>query len=139
MARGDGSISTRKNTSRLYIRYYVTGDDGKRVQKEEATGTTDPEVARRILAHRIAAERCPPTKKDPAQSPAPTAESSPPIEPLLMDIETAARKLSTRASVVRELIRSGRLKFVSIGDRHLVSHAALEEFIANNQKYYGTE
>jgi excisionase family DNA binding protein len=137
MPRGDGSIITKKGTSLLYIRYYVT-HDGKRVQKEEATGTIDREVDRRILAQRVATERCPPTKKNPAQSPAP-AESAASTEPLLLDFEMAARKLSTTAAVVRELIRSGRLKFVSIGDRHLIAQTALEEFVANNQKYYERE
>jgi excisionase family DNA binding protein len=138
MARGEGSIVTKKGTNLLYIRYYVT-HDGKRVQKEEATGTIDREMARRILAQRVATERCPPTKKNPARSPAPAAGSSATIELLLMDFETAAQKLSTTAAVVRELIRSGRLKFVSIGDRHLIAQTALEEFVANNQKYYERE
>jgi integrase len=50
--RGTGSIVTKAGTDYLYIRYYAE-QNGKRVQKEEATGTKDPNVAEKILRERL--------------------------------------------------------------------------------------
>jgi excisionase family DNA binding protein len=137
MTRGDGSLLKRKGSRRLYIRYYVTGDDGKRIQKEEATHSDDPEVARKILAQRVATERCPPTKKNPTipSSPAPLADA----DLYLMDIAEAARRMSTTVFAIRELIRSNKLKFISVGHAHLISPSAIQEFVAASEKYYDKE
>jgi len=51
--RGSGSIVTRKGTSLLYIRYYVDGPNGKRIQKQEPTGSDDRAVAEKLLRERL--------------------------------------------------------------------------------------
>ena len=133
MTRGAGSIIRKKGTSLLYIIYYATGSNGKRVQREESTGSSDPEVARKILAARVAVEQCPPTQRNPA----PIAEDAEPL--YLIDIPEAARRMSSTTFAIRELIRSGKLKFVMLGQKHLISPAAIQYFIRANEKFYGTE
>ena len=61
-----------------------------------------------------------------------------PIELLLylMDIPTAARRLSTTVFAVRTLIHVGKLKFVRIGHKMLISPQAIQDFIANSEGYY---
>jgi integrase len=51
--RGTGSIIRKSGTSLLYIKYYAADNNGKRVQKEEATGSDDPEVAEKMLRERL--------------------------------------------------------------------------------------
>ena len=58
--------------------------------------------------------------------------SQPPA--FLHDIRTTARLMSTTCWAVRELCRSGRLKFVRIGHRWLVSTDAIQRFIAEAEK-----
>jgi ABC-type microcin C transport system duplicated ATPase subunit YejF len=50
-------------------------------------------------------------------------------ELFLMDIPTAALRMSTTVFAVRELCRSGQLKFVSIGHKWLISPGAIQDFI----------
>jgi hypothetical protein len=52
----------------------------------------------------------------------------------LLDIPTAAAKMSTTIFAVRELMRSGKLKFVVIGHKWLVSPGAIQEFIRANEQ-----
>jgi excisionase family DNA binding protein len=58
---------------------------------------------------------------------------------ILLDVEECARRMSTTVFAIRELIRSGKLKFLMIGQKHLVSPAAIQEFIAANEAYYKKE
>jgi excisionase family DNA binding protein len=53
----------------------------------------------------------------------------------LIDIPTAARRMSTTVFAVRELLRSGQIKFLEIGHKWLMSPKAIEEFIEKNQGY----
>jgi integrase len=46
-------VLRRKGTDLLYIRYYVDGADGKRVQKQEPAKTTDPKQAEKLLRQRL--------------------------------------------------------------------------------------
>jgi hypothetical protein len=64
-------------------------------------------------------------KKNPAVIP-PAAD---PNELFLMDIPTAARRMSTTVFAVRELCRSGALVSVAIGHRWLISPGAIQRFI----------
>jgi len=67
----------------------------------------------------------------------PSVSSETPTTPLyLIDIPEAARRLSTTIFAIRELIRSNRLKFISIGHKQLISPAAIQDFIATSEKYY---
>ncbi len=50
-------------------------------------------------------------------------------ELFLMDIPTAARLMSTTVFAVRELCRSGQLKYVPIGHKWLISPGAIQDFI----------
>jgi hypothetical protein len=52
----------------------------------------------------------------------------------LLDIPTVAARMSTAIFAIRELCRSGKLKFVTIGHKWLISPAAIQEFIRNEQK-----
>jgi hypothetical protein len=54
--------------------------------------------------------------------------------PLLHDIPTTARMLGTTTFAVRELCRSGRLKFVPLGHRWLISTSAMEKFIHDAER-----
>lgn len=47
-ASGTGAIINRPGTDKLYIRYWVNGK-----QKQEATGSTDPKVAEKMLRERL--------------------------------------------------------------------------------------
>jgi len=125
MARGDGSIGTKKGTSKLYLRYYVDGPNGHRTQIEEATGTEDRTIAEKMLRERLAgAERKAQTQTEPIY---------------LIDIPEAARRMSTTIFAVRELIRSRKLKCIVVGHKMLISPKAIEEFIAASEVYYGAE
>jgi excisionase family DNA binding protein len=57
-----------------------------------------------------------------------------PIPALLHDISTTAKLMSTTTWAVRELCRSGRLKFVHVGHRWLVSTHAIEQFITQAER-----
>lgn len=54
----------------------------------------------------------------------------------LIDIPTAARRLSTTVFAVREIIRSGKLKYVRIGHKMLISPSAIQDYIAQSEIYY---
>jgi excisionase family DNA binding protein len=62
-----------------------------------------------------------------------TLEVAAPV-PLLHTIPEASRLMSTTPWAVRELCRSGQLKFVRIGHRWLVSTEAIRRFIAQAEK-----
>jgi hypothetical protein len=51
----------------------------------------------------------------------------------LMDIPTAAARMSTTVFAVRELCRSGQLKFVPIGHKWLISPGAIQDFIRRQE------
>lgn len=53
----------------------------------------------------------------------------------LMDIPTAALRLSTTVFAVRRLCRTGKIKFVVIGHGWLISPEALQEFIRKTEAY----
>lgn len=57
-----------------------------------------------------------------------------PNELFLMDIPTAAARMSTTVFAVRELCRSGQLKFVPIGHKWLISPGAIQEFIRTQEQ-----
>ncbi len=61
------------------------------------------------------------------------------VSPLLYDIPATARIMSTTTFAIRELCRSGRLKFVRIGHRWLVSTAAMRNFISQAERSTLTE
>ncbi len=52
----------------------------------------------------------------------------------LMDIPTAARRMSTTIFAVRELMRSGELVRVEIGHKWLVSPEAIRAFIQKKEQ-----
>jgi len=56
------------------------------------------------------------------------------VQPLLYDISTTAVMLSTTVFAVRELCRSGKLKFVPLGHRWLISASAMQDFIAQAEQ-----
>jgi hypothetical protein len=66
----------------------------------------------------------------------PEVSSLAPIAPLLHDIPTTAKLMSATCWAVRELCRSGRLKFVRIGHRSLVSTKAIQDYISSNETYH---
>jgi len=68
---------------------------------------------------------------------APEIAAQPSPDPALVDIPTAAAMLSTTVFAVRELLRKGKIKYVVIGHKWLVSPQALHEFIRNNEGYFG--
>jgi hypothetical protein len=55
-------------------------------------------------------------------------------ELFLMDIPTAAARMSTTVFAVRELCRSGQLKFVPIGHKWLISPGAIQDFIDRKEQ-----
>jgi len=57
-----------------------------------------------------------------------------PNDQYLHDIPTAAAKMSTTIFAVRNLMRSGELKYVAIGHKWLVSPQAIQEFIRKNEQ-----
>jgi excisionase family DNA binding protein len=56
--------------------------------------------------------------------------------PYLHTIPDAASRMSTKVSAVRWLIHEGRLKFIRVGNAHLISPEAISEFIRKNEKTY---
>ena len=58
-------------------------------------------------------------------------------DPALLDIPAAAQMLGTTIFAVRELLRKGKIKYVTIGHKWLVSPQAIQEFIRNNEGYFG--
>jgi len=52
----------------------------------------------------------------------------------LMDIPTAAQRMSTTVFAVRELMRSGELIKVEIGHKWLVSPSAIQDFIRRKEQ-----
>ena len=71
------------------------------------------------------------------KKPAAVATPAPAVHPndqYLHDIPTAAAKMSTTIFAVRELCRSGKLKFVAIGHKWLISPQAIQEFIRSNEQ-----
>lgn len=67
----------------------------------------------------------------------PASPITTPPSPYLHDIPTAAALMSTTIFAVRELCRSGKLKFVAIGHRWLISPQAIQEFIHENEQAAG--
>jgi hypothetical protein len=55
-------------------------------------------------------------------------------EVLLRDIPTTATMMGTTTFAVRELCRSGQLKYISIGHRWLISTSAMQAFITRAEK-----
>jgi ABC-type microcin C transport system duplicated ATPase subunit YejF len=55
-------------------------------------------------------------------------------ELFLMDIPTAALRMSTTVFAVRELCRSGQLKYVPIGHKWLISPGAIQDFIRTKEQ-----
>jgi excisionase family DNA binding protein len=60
-----------------------------------------------------------------------------PTPAFLYDIKTTATLMSTTCWAVRELCRSGRLKFVRVGHRWLVSTSAIQDFIKRAEQSQG--
>jgi hypothetical protein len=58
----------------------------------------------------------------------------PVVSPLLYDISTTAQMLGTTIFAVRELCRSGRLKYITLGHRWMISPSFMEEFIRDAAK-----
>jgi excisionase family DNA binding protein len=54
-------------------------------------------------------------------------------EPLLLDIRGAARALSSTVWAVRSLIWDGKIPYIKIGRRFLISPADLREFVAREK------
>jgi len=50
-----------------------------------------------------------------------------------MDIPTVALRMSTTVFAVRELCRSGQLKYVPIGHKWLISPGAIQQFIRERE------
>jgi excisionase family DNA binding protein len=69
-----------------------------------------------------------------AVQPQSEASSLAPIPPLLHDIPTTAKLMSTTCWAVRELCRAGRLKFVRVGHRWLISTEAIRTFIQEAER-----
>ena len=68
-------------------------------------------------------------------SPVIVSESTPaPTPAFLHNIANTAKLMSTTCWAVRELCRSGRLKYVRIGHRFLVSTQAIQRFIEQAEK-----
>jgi hypothetical protein len=73
-------------------------------------------------------------KSTPALVTPATASAVNPNHLFLMDIPMAARVMSTTIFAVRELCRSGQLKFVPIGHKWLISPGAIQEFIRTQEQ-----
>lgn len=56
----------------------------------------------------------------------------------LMDIPTAARKLSTTVFAVRQLLRDGEIAYVVIGHKWLLSPGAIQDFIRRKEQDFLT-
>jgi excisionase family DNA binding protein len=52
-----------------------------------------------------------------------------PIPALLHDIPTTAKLMSSTTFAIRELCRAGKLRFVRVGHRWLISTEAIQKFI----------
>src|SRR3984957_19904506 len=80
----------------------------------------------------------PPRLRNP-QSPAavstPAISSSvAPIPAFLHDIQTTAKLMSTTTFAIRELCRAGKLRFVRVGHRWLISTEAIQKFIHDAER-----
>ena len=60
---------------------------------------------------------------------------APVVPALLHDISTTATMLGTTIFAVRELCRSGQLKYVQIGHRWVVSLSAMHDFIKRAENH----
>jgi excisionase family DNA binding protein len=87
---------------------------------------------REILWNGVMDETMPRQKK-------PAAEAPPSADAFLMGIPEVARKLNTTVPAVRALIRSGRLRYVQIGHKMLLSPKAIADFIQQSERYYGED
>jgi len=69
----------------------------------------------------------------------PPIEPSLPAElsPVLLDIPTTAKVMTTTTFAVRQLCRAGKLKFVRIGHRWLISPQSIQRFIAQAEQTGG--
>lgn len=56
-------------------------------------------------------------------------ETAPVIEPLLVDVKTAAKMLSVSVRTIRYMTESGELSAVNIGKRVLYSREVLNDFV----------
>jgi len=57
-----------------------------------------------------------------------------PNDLFLMDIPTAASRMSTTVFAVRTLCRDGELKYVPIGHKWLISPGAIQDFIHRKEQ-----
>ena len=57
-----------------------------------------------------------------------------PNDLFLMDIPTAASRMSTTVFAVRTLCRDGELKYVPIGHKWLISPGAIQDFIRRKEQ-----
>ena len=57
-----------------------------------------------------------------------------PVAPFLYDLQTAAKLMSTTLFAVRTLCRDGKLKYVQVGHKWLVSESAIKLFISAAEK-----
>jgi len=74
----------------------------------------------------------------PRSLPSPTEPSlSAGVSPLLHDISTTAKLMSTTTFAVRQLCRAGQLKYVRIGHRWLISPQAIQRFISQAENTGG--
>jgi excisionase family DNA binding protein len=73
-------------------------------------------------------------KQEPASIGSPAVLAEPAPAPLLYDIPSTAKILSTTTFAVRELCRSNRLKFVRLGHRWLISLDAIHRFIRDAER-----
>ncbi len=55
-------------------------------------------------------------------------------ELFLMDIPTAASRMSTTVFAIRTLCRDGELKYVPIGHKWLISPGAIQDFIRRKEQ-----
>ena len=69
----------------------------------------------------------------------PAAVAPPSDDVDLYGIPEVARRLNTTIPAVRSAIRSGKLRYVTIGHKMLISPKAIADFIAANETYYGEE
>lgn len=58
---------------------------------------------------------------------------APQPEPLLIDVPTAAKLISSTKAVVRRLIRTGQLPFVPWGKKHLIAPEDLRAVISRSK------
>ncbi len=65
---------------------------------------------------------------------APAVPAVVPNDLFLMDIPTAAQRMSTTVFAVRELMRSGELIKVEIGHKWLISPGAIQDFIRRKEQ-----